>query len=245
MNKYFLITKINLLSFFNLQKVNNSKYKSVNKKNYARLLLLIVAFSYLAFYIYYLSNEFMPGLIAMNVPNLLFGLMFLIVSIFIITSNILRVKGILFDFKDHDLLFSLPIKRNVILLSKLTSLYILNLIYTILFMVPSFIAYIRYLPLDNYFLYFMLLLIIPIVPMIFSIIIGIFISLLSSKFINKTIGNYVVNLTIIGVAFFVSFKLNGVTTMDMANFSSNSINSVSKFYPLVNNFLNLITKQNA
>ncbi len=244
MSKYLLITKINLLSFFNLQKVNNSKYKSVNKKNYARLLLLIIAFLYLGFYIYYLSNEFMPGLIAMGVPNLLFGLMFLIVSIFIITSNILRIKGVLFDFKDHDLLFSLPIKRNVILLSKLTSLYILNLIYTILFMVPSFVAYVRYLPLDNYLLYFFLLLIIPIVPMVLSIIVGVFISLLASKFINKTVGSYVVNLTIIAIAFFISFKMNGMTTADMANFSSNSISSIGKFYPLVNNFLRLITDFN-
>ena len=121
MSKYLLITKINLLSFFNLQKINNSKYKSVNKKNYARVLLLTIAFLYLAFYIYYLSNEFMPGLIAMNVPNLLFGLMFLMVSFFVVTSNILRVKGVLFDFKDYDLLFSLPIKRNVILLSNFSS----------------------------------------------------------------------------------------------------------------------------
>lgn len=244
MNKYLLITKINLLSFFNLQRVNNSKYKSVNKKNYARLLLLVFAFFYLGFYIYYLSNEFMPGLIAMNVPNLLFGLMFLIVSVFVVTSNILRVKGVLFDFKDYDLLFSLPIKRNVILLSKLTSLYILNLIYTILFMVPSFIAYIKYLPLDNYLLYFLLLLIIPIVPMIFSVIIGIIISLIASKFINKTVGSYVVNLTIIATAFFVSFKMNNMTTLDMANFSSNSIDSIGKFYPLVNNYLRLITDFN-
>ena len=244
MSKYLLITKINLLSFFNLQKINNSKYKSVNKKNYARVLLLIIAFLYLAFYIYYLSNEFMPGLIAMNVPNLLFGLMFLIVSFFVVTSNILRVKGVLFDFKDYDLLFSLPIKRNVILLSKLTSLYILNLIYTILFMVPAFIAYIKYLPLDNYILYFLLLFIIPIVPMVFSIIIGIFISLLASKFINKTVGSYVVNLTIIAVAFFVSFKVNSMTTMDMVSFSSNSINGIGKFYPLVNNYLRLITEFN-
>ena len=68
MSKYLLITKINLLSFFNLQKVNNSKYKSVNKKNYARVLLLIFAFLYLAYYVYYISESFMPGLIELKVP---------------------------------------------------------------------------------------------------------------------------------------------------------------------------------
>ena len=244
MSKYLLITKINLLSFFNLQRVNNSKYKSVNKKNYAKLLLLLFVFLYLAFYIYYISNEFMPGLIELNVPYILFGLMFLVVSVFIITSNILRIKGVLFDFKDHDLLFSLPLKRTTILLSKFTSLYILNLIYTILFMVPTFIAYVKYLPLDSYILYFLLLFIIPIVPMIASIIIGVFISLLASKFINKTVGSYIVNLTIIAIAFFVSFKMNGLTSVDMANFGSNSISSIGRFYPLVNNYLRLITEFN-
>ena len=244
MNKYLLITKINLLSFFNIQKVNNSKYKSVNKKNYAKLLLLVLAFLYLAFYVYLLASEFMPGLIELNMPNILFGLMFLIASLFIIMGNFLKVKGILFDFKDHDLLFSLPIKRNIILLSKITSLYILNLIYTILFMVPTFIAYVKYLPFNNYLLYFLLILVIPIVPMIFSIIVGIFISLLTSKFINKTVGSYIANLTIIAIAFFVSFKMNGITSSDIANFSSNSINNIGKFYPLVNNYLRLITEFN-
>ena len=241
MNKFLIITKINLLSFFNLQKVNNSKYKSVNKKNYMRLLILIIAFLYLSYYVYYLSSNLLPGLITLNAPELLFGILFLIVSVFVITSNLLRIKGVLFDFKDYDLLFSLPIKRNTILLSKITSLYILNLIYTMLFMIPGLLAYIKVLPFSNILLYFLLLFIIPIVPMIISIIMGVFMSLLTSKFINKTVGSYVINILIIAVSFFISFKLNDMNSLDMANGGLNLVSNIGGFYPIVNIFLRIIT----
>ena len=240
MNKFLLITKINLLNFFNFQRNNNSQYKSINKKNYFKLLILVIAFLYLAYYIYYLSDNLMPGLIKLNIPNYLFGILYLIVNLFIITSNIFKVKSVLFDFKDYDLLFSLPIKRNTILLSKVVSLYILNLFYTILFMIPCFIAYIKYLPFNNYILYFLLLFIIPIVPMIISIIIGIFISFIISKFINKTVGGYIVNMSIIIIAFFISFKLSDMSSIDMANLSFQKVNEISSFYPFVNVYQRLM-----
>ena len=244
MSKFLLITKINLLNFFNLQKVNNSKYKSVNKRNYFRLIILIAAFIYLAYYVYYLSYNLMEGLISLNRPNLLFGMLFLITSMFIITSNIFKIKGILFDFKDYDLLFSLPIKRNTILLSKLASLYILNLIYTILFMIPGYFAYTKFLEFSYPLLYFLLIFVIPIVPIVISIIIGIIISFITSKFINKKIGSYIVNISLIILFFFITFKFDGMSNIDMANYSSSSISNISNYYPLIDIFLRLINNFN-
>ena len=244
MNKFFLITKINLLSFFNLQRVNNSKYKSVNKKNYFRILLFVFVFLYLGYYAYFISYNLMPGLISINKPHLLFGIIFMIVNMFIIFSNIFKIKSVLFDFKDYDLLFSLPIKRNTILLSKLFSLYLLNLLYTVIFMIPAFVAYIKFLSFDNTLIYFLLIFIVPIVPLVISIIIGIMLSFFTSKFINKTIGGYIMYILIIAIAFYVSFKLDGMTSVDMANMSSNSIDKVGGYYPFVDIFLRIITNFN-
>ena len=208
MSKFLLITKINLLNIFNVSKLISFRSKTDKKKKVFKSLIITGIFIYVAVGIYILIHELMPAFISINKPLYALGMLFSVCSLYIFFANIIKIKSVLFDFKDYDLLNSLPISRNIILASKIVSLYIVNLLYTIVIMIPGYIAYINFVDLPHDWLFFILLPTIPVIPILVSSIIGIILSWITSLFSNKNIGSYVSNILLITVAFLLYLRMN-------------------------------------
>lgn len=242
MSKFWLITKINILNFFNIKTISNSKYKSERKKNSLKILFVIFIVLYISWYIYIMCKELMPAFVMLGEPIYLLALLFTITSMYILYANIFKIKSTLFDFKDYDLLMSLPIKRNIVISSKIGSLYILNLFYALIVMVPGYLAYIRFADLPYDVLYFILIFTIPIVPILLSSIVGIILAWLTSFIKNKNIGTYIIYISVIFLAFFISYKMNEMDSTKVSMESINLVNTVSRYYPLTNNYINLLNK---
>lgn len=239
MNKFFLITKVNLQSFFNLR-----KFANVPNKNFFKNILVIAVIVYLSWYVYWMASLIMPSFVILNSDIYMLGMLFSITSIFILLNSIFKIKNILFDFKDYDFLMSLPINRNLVLLSKLSSLYVLNLLYTFIIMIPGYIAYYRFT--DNHFFlkYFVLILVVPIIPIVLSTIISILLSWLTSAFKNKKIGSYIVNFSLVIIYLLISFKINSMDEISIASGGISIVNRLNVFYPLTNIFMKLLTNFN-
>lgn len=241
MSKFFLITKINLLSFLNVRRAGNAKYKKEKKKNLFKIIIFLIIVLYLSFYVYKIVDLLMPGFISMNMPIALLGVMFTITSIFIFFYNLFKVKSILFDFKDYDLLNSLPLKRNSIILSKITSVYLLNLLYALIIMIPSFVCFTKYLHVNFDVLYFVLLLVIPIIPLLLSFIIGIIITWLTSFFKNKNIGSYIINIGIIIIVLLLSINFDNMDSLTLATKGMDLFDKVGSIYPLSHIYVRLLS----
>ena len=244
MNKFLLITKINLLELFMATKNNSSKYRSERRKKSLKILGVTFIVGYLLWYVYYISNMLMPTFITIGKPLYLLAFLFAICSIFIFFSNVFKIKGIIFDFKDYDLLMSLPISRNIVITSKIVSLYIFNLIYAFVIMIPGYIAYISYVNLPYDGIFFLLLFTIPIIPILLSIIVGIILSWIISFFKNKNIGSYIAYFMLIIVIFSISFITNEINEMELVNKSINLVDRFSHFYPFATLFVNLLNNFN-
>ena len=244
MNKFLSITKINLLRSFNLTVNTNFKSKSARRKKIVKGIIITLIVSYILFYIYFLTKSLMPTLLEINKPLYILAFLFAICSLYIFIANIFKIKGVLFDFKDYDLLMSLPINRNTIIASKIVSLYIINLLYTLVIMIPGYIAYIRYADLPHDWLFFLLLFAIPILPILASSIIGIVLSWITSFFKNKNIGSYIIYLSLIVILFFGMYKINGLDETVIANSGVNMVERFSNYYPLTNLFIELLNNFN-
>ena len=244
MSKFLLITKINLLRMFNSTKSNSSKYRSERRKKSLKTLGVTLIIGYIMVYVFFLAKSLLPSFIAIDKSLHVIAFLFVICTIYIFFSNLFRIKTILFDFKDYDLLMSLPIKRSSVITSKIISLYILNLFYTLIIMLPGYIAYITEANMPHDIIFFFLLLTIPIIPILASSIIGIVITWITSFFKNKNIGGYVVNLLIVFIVLFISFKTSGLSENEMVVQSISVVNSFSKYYPLTRIFVELLEKFN-
>ena len=240
MSNFLKIVKINILQTFNVNRNNNAKYKSERRKKSLMTLGIIAIVGYIMWYVYFLTKTLLPGFIAMGKPLQVISFLFVICSAYVFFFNIFRIKNILFDFKDYDLLMSLPLKRSSVIASKIASLYIVNLIFTVMIMIPGYIAYVSTINLPNDLLFFLLLFTIPIIPLLVSTIIGIILAWITSFFRNKNIGSYIVNLSIIFIVLFISFKSGTLDENMMVNQSMNMINGFSRFYPLTTIFVELI-----
>ena len=240
MNSFLQIVKINILQTFHFNRNNNSKFKSERRKKSLKTLGIIAILGYVMWYIYYLTSSLLPGFITINKPLYVIAFLFVICTFYVFFFNIFRIKSILFDFKDYDLLMSLPIKRSMVIASKIVSLYIVNLLFTIIIMLPGYIAYVTKLNMPNDLIFFLLLLTIPIIPMLISCIVGIIIAWLTSLFINKNIGSYIVNLLVIFLVLFISFKTSSLDDNAMVNQSINMVNGFSRYYPFTTIFVDLL-----
>ena len=239
MNNLLSLVKINVLGMFKNKNVSS-------KKRNSGIILFTIAFLYLAFYIYMLSNMLLDGLIQINAPYLVLVMFMIFSSLFIILTTLFRVGSTIFNFKDYDLLLSLPIKKETVIISKILQLYVLSLLYTILFMVPTFISYVMKVDVSVIFciVYFITLFIIPIVPLIISIIIGTIISAISSRFKHKNIISYILTFGILILAFSLQSTLNNINTIDFANISKSLIDKFNNIYPLTKLYINIIKDNN-
>lgn len=237
MSSLLLLTKINLKAMFTR---GDAKKKSKGS------LLLLVAYAYIVFMIYQLSNIMIEGYIALESPYLLLAQFMLISSVMILFTNIYKVGGTLFNFKDYDLLMSLPIKRSIVIISKIVALYLTSLIYALLFMVPSFISYIINIDVGIlfYIKFFITLLVVPIVPLIISSIIGTIITGISSRFNKKNIVNYIVTIIFFVGIMYLSFSMENTSVIDMANIGKSMISAFDSVYPLTSTYINILTTNN-
>lgn len=84
------------------------------------------------------------GLNQFGLLDMLLVMGFIISSAIILFTSIYKAQGILFSFKDYDLLMSLPIKKSDILISKMVELLAVNYFFSLFVLLPSGMIYFKY-----------------------------------------------------------------------------------------------------
>ena len=221
MSNVFSLVKINLSNIFDISKIVHSSSKNERSKSIKNFLIVCLIFLMLAGYVFYFTYASMEGFIALEIPYYVLGVFFSICSGFVFLNSVLRVKNTFFDFKDYDLLMSLPISRNMVIASKVISLYFINLLYTFIFMIPSIIGFSFFITESFifYLFYFFMLLVIPIIPMVVAFIVGTIITYISSFFKKKNIAHYLFSVLLLSFlsSFFSSFLSSFLTPDSFKN----------------------------
>lgn len=137
MNKLITLIKINFLSAINTSTKRQSK---LNKLLFGFIILFLLGIS--SFYAY----SFVISLKEANITNFNFLIGFSVLAsnfvlLFLFLSS---CTNVLYKGQDNDLLFSMPIKKSTIILSKLISILLLGYIYQFVFIVPFAVLYYIY-----------------------------------------------------------------------------------------------------
>lgn len=203
MRNLFILTKVQFLSFFKLNKIlkNKGGKKALSLSGTALVLLLLAGLIFGAGYLYsgiFAKLYILTGEIYKLIP--------LMLAISVVASFILSFysAGSLYDFKDYELLCSMPIKTHEIVLSRIIFSYIADFSFTLLLVAPSVIVYSKFAPfalMDGVRL-FVMTLFTPFFAICLSLLIGLIVSFISSFFNKKSMVQTVVMLAIF-VAFFV------------------------------------------
>lgn len=224
------------------QDMNFLNYKSKkNSKN--KLFLPIFLFFLVSISIGSYAELIAKPLHEVNMTYVLLTLFLFVVSILTFMQGIYKSQGILFESKDNDMLFSLPIKKSTILFLRIFKLILFQYIYNLMFLLPCYSIYIYHEGISLSFLLLSVLeiLLVPLIPTILSSILGYIVMMVSSRFKSKKIIQTLISIFIFLGIYYLSFNLDNFVN-DIAS-KATSINDIlSKIYYPIGSYISLINK---
>lgn len=228
-NKYKLLLKMQLYSLFGINRLLHSH----NKKEKNRTLIIgIAGLTIIGILVYlsgYICSVFANAGLVQAIPTLLI----VIYSLIVLLLTFLKSSGALVGLKDYDMVMSLPVNNISVILSRLTMLYIMNLIIGMIAMIPAIVVYgtNTSVAIGDFFVLVITLLLTPVIPMLIALTIGIIIVAVSSKSKHNNI--LALLFSIIGILLFVyvSSKMQTMDTTQIVDISTMLINRFNQFYP--------------
>lgn len=244
MSKLCKLIKINLLSYFNWKKVFYAKSFGEKLKAIFKCCFLLFLALIFGVYIYYFAELSMKGLRVMQLEYVLLGEFFSLGSVVSMFYTIFKVDGMLFSTKDYDMLMALPIKRTTIIGSKMVNLYLSNLFFSFIIMLPVLFVFTKYVVVTPifYLLYICSIFVIPLIPTLIAVVIGTLVSFFASKFRFKKMLQLFLMILLVIAGFYFSYVSSNVTEFQVANFGETLVTMFNRLYPLTKTYLLLLLK---
>ena len=226
-NKFLIVFKNSIM--------NSYKLRSLTKR---KVILVLILAAYIIVSLYMIFNDFFLNIYEklnlLNLANYYLIFLFIIVSFLSFFFTIFTAKNALFENKDNNLLFSLPIKKKIILLNRLTNLLLFNFLISLLVMLPGLYIYITNNDLSFNIIITILILIlfVSFIPTILSCLFGYLIAIITSKSKNKNIIELLSYITFIALYFLIIYKGDILLTKLFNN--PDLLNKLLKviFYPI-------------
>ena len=240
MKKYLSLIKACMTENMSIFKISSKKQSKTSKK-----MLPIFVFICLFFSVWTYANMFMEPLVKIHLEYVLLTLFVIVTAFLTLIEGIYKSGSLLFNCKDDNLLFSLPIKKSTVLFVRVLKFYAFEVLYNALFLIPAIVVYIRYVQVDMtfYISSIIAILVLPIIPIVISCIIGAFISAVSSKFKLKNFAQIVLTTILLLAIMYLSFNLQ-VVVNNLAENATSINDLITKLYYPAGAYINLITEFN-
>ena len=242
-SRLVLLVKVQVLALFGINKALKSEDKSKNRIR-VQLGLGIILVAYFLWMSYAYSNVMAKTILSTGSGSLdtIPATMMMASSLLILLSGIYQGGKTLFKYKDYDMVMSLPVRSSTIAASRIAILYVYELMFVLIMMLPAGLVY-GYYSNSNalyYLVYIILLLITPIVPLVISSIIGTALLMVSSRFKRSSnIVNIILTfILVIGIMVMSSTVPDSEAAISAS--ATSIANSFGKYYPLLNVFLKAV-----
>ena len=137
MRSFVLLLKIQLLGLFSINKTLHADPAKAKRTLAVAALVVIAVVLFAAMY----SSGVAQALVQMGLPEAIPLVAVLVGAVAGAVAAFLKTNGVLFGFKDYDLVMSLPVPISSVVLSRIASLYAMSLLFGLLAMVPAFAVY--------------------------------------------------------------------------------------------------------
>lgn len=236
---------ISLLKATMSQDMSLFKIKSKNESKFSKIILPIVLALIVMFSVGSYAAMLAEELVKYNLTYIILTIFIMLTSLLTIIEGVYKSQGILFEAKDNDLLFAMPISKSKIFFTRLFKLISFEFLYNSLFMFPAMLVYAMYekTSISFYIISLIMLVLLPIIPTIVSCIIGYIIKGLASRFKAKNVVQVILTTIMLLFIFYASFNIQGLIANIIQN--ANNINEViTKIYYPAGLYINLIQNFN-
>lgn len=241
-SKRIILLKTMLLSTSNINKI---RYCDDSKKrNKAIGALVGMAFIYLMIIVYCLLISVGYG--KMGIVNAIPAVCASMISIVAFIFTLFRTNGYLINFREYDMIMSLPFEVKNVVAVKFLYMYIKNTPWFLSISFAMLVGYAIYAKplIIVYLLWLLLSLFVPIIPMLVASFIGFIIARISAGFKKTNLIQTVLMFAFVLFCFSIQFIINGITSENEINIVLNSIldkiNSLGDIYLPLKWFRNAI-----
>ncbi|MGI5935813.1 MAG: hypothetical protein ACOX7I_03270 [Oscillospiraceae bacterium] len=249
-SKFLLLVKMQLMSWFGINSLIHSRpaasapvlgqgWSAVprtaagRKMGFQSILSIIVIICF--FWISYMYSNMIAQamLLTGGSMTVVLSIMMMVASLLILITGVYSNGKTLFAFKDYDLVMSLPVSPFTVAASRIAVIYLYELLFTVLFMVPAYVVYVRYVEVSVLFypVALICMLAVPLIPLIISTALGTLVTFVSFR--AKRFGtavNIVITMAFMAVVMVGSMSMNA-DTLAMASRIDSIGDTIASKYP--------------
>jgi ABC-2 type transport system permease protein len=151
------------------------------------------------------------GLGSIGLSSIIPAYAFTITSLLVIFFTAFKASGILFAFKDYDMLMALPVQTTTVITSRFLLMYGMNVLFSIVIMLPMGITYCIWAhpQILFYGMWLIAIFVTPLVPMTIAAVLASIISAISSRFKHTNIVSIIISFALLIV--FMGASMNAGT----------------------------------
>ncbi len=240
LKEILILTKAGLTDTYSL---NSFRMKGAKGKSYRPLIMVVVLFVALVPSFFQIFWQYAGLLELFGRMDLLISLGVMAVTLFAFITTIYKASGFLFDFKDYDMLTSLPLRNSSIFVSKLLQLFINNFVIAFFISLEIFIVYaMKVSPGVVFYVYAVILMpFLLVVPTIVGSALAYLVSTVSSRLKKTTIANYVGMVFILAAVFAMEYYLQALITDSSI---PGYLDALMKYYFIGDFYIKALTESN-
>ena len=213
MKKFFALLKVSVKSM--LLSSTNSRGKSRKKAATGLGAMALIAFLGL-----YMSGLYSAMLMQVLSPVHMEVLVFIFMGMGALVGGLLftafAVKGVVFGGKDNDLLLSMPVSSTMLMASRVTAIYLENLIFSLFVLAPAgaVCAFMTQSGVGHSLLFWVRLIVavlaLPLLDTALSVLLGALVAFLSARVSKGALGQNIIMALYMAAVFYFAFNLNGM-----------------------------------
>ena len=239
-NRYLLLLKMQLYNLLGINRILHSHSKKEKQRSMALGGILVIGLM-IAY-----STIISISLASMGTVNVLPTISALVCSVITLILTFLKSSGVLIGLRDYDMIMSLPVKNSEVVLSRLTMVYLTNLLISVIVVLPSVVIFgiNSEVGISGNTMFLLSFLFLPVIPMIVSLGLGVLISAVSSRSKHKNILSLVLSTLIVLLIVAASAKAQSMDSDEILNIGIMLSNMANKLYALVGLISKAVEQQN-
>lgn len=231
MRSFALLLKIQLLGLFRINKALHAEPRKAKRMVALGALAVVAIVAVVALY----SGSAAMGLVHLGLTETIPLMAVVVGSVAGVITAFLKANGILFSFKDYDLVLSLPVPLLSIVMSRIISLYAMGAAFGVLIMVPAFVVYAGAVSLTATMAACMIgaVLLAPLLPLTVAIVLAALVAGVSARFRHANILVVLLSMALVVAVMAGSMTLSGQQgdTAALSALSTQLVEQMSACYP--------------
>lgn len=229
----FKLTRLQLLNLFGINEFRHTKDKGKKKRYLGLAAVWLMVVLMVAAYVSGISF----GIIKLDMGNILPMYLYTIASILILFFTIFKAGSVLFSMKGYDIIVSLPVSKTAIVISRFLTMYVTNLLFAMLIMIPGIGIYgvLETPDISFYGVCIVGTVFLPLLPLTIASILGAVITGISARFRHKSIVSAILTIALlVGImGATMTMPEEGISFSEelLKSLASDMQIQIGKFYP--------------